>query len=437
MNPMIRAIISIILSFQIAGSFAQKLNLNEAIQKGLENRLELKVQNLNIQIASNENEKIKARWLPQVSASGDVRWNTQLQTTVLPFALPGSSETQTEIQLGRPFNNTFILQADQKVYDANKKLDRQLNHTQVEVQKNILEQQTINLKQVITEAYFLTIFAKEKLNLSVLALQRANSYLEAGQAKFDQGTILKNDLDKLELEVSNAKLNQTKNQQDYDLSLIALQYQLNTAEKIEPSEDLQTIFNSSQIIESQLNTEKRTEIKTEEFNLRLNELNVQKQKARNRPAVSAYGNYSFFQLSDTFNPFATGTWFPANYIGVRANVPIFDGRQAKLSAQDFKVRQQMNTLNIDRLRNDFSYESKSTWNTLQQSKLNLEEAKKNIALAQRILETDKFRFEKGVMLISDLKNTEYSLQNAENQYLSSIYNFLIASIRYKKASGNL
>ena len=437
MNPMIRAIISIILSFQIAGSFAQKLNLNEAIQKGLENRLELKVQNLNIQIASNENEKIKARWLPQVSASGDVRWNTQLQTTVLPFALPGSSETQTEIQLGRPFNNTFILQADQKVYDANKKLDRQLNHTQVEVQKNILEQQTINLKQVITEAYFLTIFAKEKLNLSVLALQRANSYLEAGQAKFDQGTILKNDLDKLELEVSNAKLNQTKNQQDYDLSLIALQYQLNTAEKIEPSEDLQTIFNSSQIIESQLNTEKRTEIKTEEFNLRLNELNVQKQKARNRPAVSAYGNYSFFQLSDTFNPFANGTWFPANYIGIRANVPIFDGRQAKLSAQDFKVRQQMNTLNIDRLRNDFSYESKSTWNTLQQSKLNLEEAKKNIALAQRILETDKFRFEKGVMLISDLKNTEYSLQNAENQYLSSIYNFLIASVRYKKASGNL
>ena len=437
MNPMIRAIISIILSFQIAGSFAQKLNLNEAIQKGLENRLELKVQNLNIQIASNENEKIKARWLPQVSASGDVRWNTQLQTTVLPFALPGSSETQTEIQLGRPFNNTFILQADQKVYDANKKLDRQLNHTQVEVQKNILEQQTINLKQVITEAYFLTIFAKEKLNLSVLALQRANSYLEAGQAKFDQGTILKNDLDKLELEVSNAKLNQTKNQQDYDLSLIALQYQLNTAEKIEPSEDLQTIFNSSQIIESQLNTEKRTEIKTEEFNLRLNELNAQKQKARNRPTVSAYGNYSFFQLSDTFNPFANGTWFPANYIGIRANVPIFDGRQAKLSAQDFKVRQQMNTLNIDRLRNDFSYESKSTWNTLQQSKLNLEEAKKNIALAQRILETDKFRFEKGVMLISDLKNTEYSLQNAENQYLSSIYNFLIASVRYKKASGNL
>ena len=153
--------------------------------------------------------------------------------------------------------------------------------------------------------------------------------------------------------------------------------------------------------------------------------------------MSAYGNYSFFQLSETFNPFAKGTCFPANYVGIRANIPIFDGKQAKLSMKDFVVRQKINQLNMERLKNDFEYESRSTWNTLQQSKLNLEEAQKNITLAQQILETDKFRFEKGVIVISDFKNSEYSLQNAENQYLSSMYNFLIASVRYKKASGNL
>lgn len=434
---MTRAILSIILCFPLSVVFSQSLTLEQAVQRGLENRIELKSQNLNVQIASTENEKVKARWLPQVSGSADLRWNTQLQTTVLPFALPGSGESQTEIKLGRPFNNTFILQAEQKVYDANRKIDRAVNDTQVEAQKNNLEQIRINLRQAITEAYYNGVFAKERLNLSALALQRANSYFEVGQARFDQGAILKNDLDKLELDVSNARLAQTKNQQDYDLALIALQYQLNTTDKVEPAEDLQAIFNHSQIIENQSNIEKRTEIKAEELNLRLNQLNAQKQLARNKPLVSAYGNYSFFQLAETFNPFEKGTWFPANYVGIRASVPIFDGRQARLGANDFKIRQQINTLNTERLRNDFSYESKSTWNTLQQSKLNLEEARKNIALAQRILETDKFRFEKGVILLSDLKNTEYSLQSAENQYLSSIYNFLIASVRYRKASGNL
>ncbi len=417
--------------------FAQKITLNEAIQKGIENRIELKTQALNIQIASSENDKIKAKWLPQVSANGDVRWNTQLQTTVLPFALPGSSDKQTTVQLGRPFNNNFGLQAEQKIYDANKKIDRLMNDTQLEVQKNTLEQQKINLKQAITEAYFSAVFNKEKLQLSEIALQRAIAYLDAAQVKFQQGTILKNDLDKFTLDVSNAKLTQTKNQQDLEMSLVSLQYQLNLSDKIEPSEDLNSIFNYSQIVDSQLNTEKRAEVKAEEFGLRLNELNLQKQKSRNLPTVSAYGNYTAFQLAQTFNPFASKTWFASNYLGIRANIPIFDGKQAKLSMQDFSVRQQINRLNMERLKNDFSYESKSTWNTLQQSKLNLEEAKKNIALAQQILETDKFRFEKGVIIISDLKNSEYSLQNAENQYLSSIYSFLVASVRYKKASGNL
>jgi outer membrane protein len=427
----------IVFCLQGLSVFAQKITLNEAIQKGMENRIELKTQALNIQIANSENDKIKAKWLPQVSANGDVRWNTQLQTTVLPFALPGSTESQTEVKLGRPFNNTFGLQAEQKIYDANKKIDRQVNNTQTEAQKNTLEQQKINLKQTITEAYFSAVFNKEKLKLSEIALQRANAYFDAGQVKFQQGTILKNDLDKFSLDVSNAKLTQTKNVQDYELSLVTLQYQLNTGEAIEPSEDLTAILNYSAIIVNQFNTEKRTEIKAEEFNLRLNELNLQKQKSRNLPTVSAYGNYSAFQLSETFNPLASGTWFASNYLGIRANIPIFDGKQAKLSIQDFTVRQQINQLNIERLKNDFNYESKSTWNTLQQSKLNLEESKKNITLAQQILETDKFRFEKGVIIISDLKNSEYSLQNAENQYLSSIYSFLVASVRYKKASGNL
>jgi outer membrane protein TolC len=436
-----KVIFGIVLCTTIFGqrftSFAQKITLNEAIQKGLENRIELKTQALNIQIASSENNKIKAKWMPQVSANGDVRWNTQLQTTVLPFALPGSSESQTIVRLGRPFNNTFALQAEQKVYDANKKIDRLVNDTQTDAQKNTLEQQKINLKQSITEAYFLAVFNKEKLRLSEIALQRANAYFEAAKVKFEQGTILKNDLDKFMLDVSNARLTQTKNIQDYELSLVTLQYQLNTNDKAEPAEDLTFILNYSQFVDVQTNTDKRTEVRAEEINLQLNELNLQKQKTKNLPTVSAYGNYSAFQISDTFNPFATGTWFTANYVGIRANIPIFDGKQTKLSSQDFLVRKQINQLNIERLRNDFNYESKSTWNTLQQSKLNLEEAKKNITLAQQILETDKFRFEKGVIIISDLKNSEYSLQNSENQYLSSIYNFLVANVRYKKASGNL
>ena len=131
-------------------------------------------------------------------------------------------------------SNTFALQAEQKIYDANKQLDRQVNNTQTEAQKNTLEQLKIKLKQSITEAYFSVVFNKERLKLAEIALQRANAYLDVAQAKFQQGTILKNDLDKFLLDVSNAKLTQTKNIQDYELSLVTLQYQLNSDNSIQP-----------------------------------------------------------------------------------------------------------------------------------------------------------------------------------------------------------
>ena len=54
---------------------------------------------------------------------------------------------------------------------------------------------------------------------------------------------------------------------------------------------------------------------------------------------------------------------------------------------------------------------------MNQEKANLTDTKANLALAQQILETDRLRYEKGTLLLSDLKNTEYSLQNAENNYL--------------------
>ncbi|MCU0324156.1 MAG: TolC family protein [Spirosomaceae bacterium] len=416
--------------------FAQKITLDDAIKIGLENRIEIKNQALQIQLAQSENDKIKAKWLPQISGSADVRWNTQLQTTVLPFSLtPG--ETTSKVQLGLPFNNTLGVQADQKVYDANKKIDRQINDTQTENQKNSLEQQQINIRQAITEAYYLAVFNKERIIYAQNQLDRNKVNLETADTRLKAGTILQNEYDRFKLDVSNAQISLQKAKQDFDLSLEALRYQMNSKSAINDlSDELADILKKADT-NYQMMFEQRPEIRGEEISIRINELNVQKQKVRNLPTVSAYGNYSALQLSNKLNPFASGTWFPFNYVGIRANIPIFDGKQAKLASNDFVVRQQINRNNIEKFKADFGYEAQNAMKQVEQAKLDINETQKNVALAKQILETDKFRYEKGVLTIADLKNSEFSLQNAENNYLSSVYNFLVANVRYKKAIGNL
>ena len=78
------------LFFLLPMASAQRLTLDDAIKLALENRWELKNQQLQIRLAEGENDKLRAKWLPQINASADMRWNTQLQTSVFknaPFVI--------------------------------------------------------------------------------------------------------------------------------------------------------------------------------------------------------------------------------------------------------------------------------------------------------------------------------------------------------------
>jgi outer membrane protein len=416
---------------------AQKLTIDDAIKIGLENRTELKTQALQIKLTASENEKLKAKWQPQLSAGADVRINTQLQTSILPFDITGKNPgSSSQIQFGLPYNNTLGLQAEQKIFDANKKIDLQLNNTLSEVQINALEQQKTSIRQAITEAYYLVVYNKERLDFNKRTILRAEENLSNAAVKLKNGTLLQNDYDRYSLEVKNATVAYKRNQLDFESSLEALKYKMNLKSEtpIETADDLNAVLRINETL-SQPNFDNKSEIKAEEIALKLNELNKDKQKFRNYPTIAAYGNYTLLQQIDKPNPFKSGSIFPFNYVGIRINMPLFDGKQGKIIAGDYGIKQEINRINIDRIKSDFQYQTITALKQIDQAKLALADTRQNVELAQQILKTDVFRFEKGVLSFAELKNSEASLQNAETNYLSSVYSFLVASISYKKAVG--
>jgi outer membrane protein len=433
-----KKILFLFLSIPIVG-ISQKYNLETAISEGLKNRIEIKNQKLLTEIANRQYAKIAAQWLPQVSGSVDMRWNTQLQTTILPFDITGQNPGENStVKFGLPFNNSIGLQADQKIFDANKKIDKAINDNSVAQREIDLERQITNIKQSITEAYYGVLLNKEQIKTTQEAYERAKTALASAETKFKMGTLLENDFNRFVLDENNAKVALDKAKMDYDLTLSTLKYQMGLTENIEidAAEDLNLILAKTSA-SYHLQYETRPEIKSEEALLKLNSLNVDKQMAKNKPTLSAYGNYSVLQLNKQFNPFSANTWYPFNYVGVKLNVPIFNGKQSSLNATDFKIQQEINRNNLQKIRSDFEQEARTSTKQMVQAKLDLEQTQKNIQLAQSIYNVDKFRFESGVLALSDLKNSEYSLKQAENNYLNAIYSFLLAELKYKKATGNL
>lgn len=434
---MLRSISVLLLSVLSAATYAQTITLDEAIAQGLRNRPELKAQEVQIRIAEGEKDKLRAQWLPQLSASADLRWNTELQTSVLPigqFGLPGvPSDATQEIQIGVPFNNALGVQAEQKIYDANRRIDRQINAAQVESRQIALSQETRDIRFAITEAYYAAVFNREKRELARQALDRAQLNLRTAENQLQAGAALPNDVDRLALDVSNAQLSLKKVEQDYALSVKRLQYQMGAAPdgSLQLSENVAVLLADTVLLVNRI--EQRPEILSENIALRLNALNREKQLARRLPTVSAYGNYTLLQLSETFNPVAADTWFPYSFIGVKASVPIFDGRQASLSAREFALRQDVNRYNLDRLRANFNFEATAPASAMEQARLDVQESLKNVALARQLLSTDQLRFEQGVLKQTDLKNSEFALQTAENNYLNAVYAYLVARLNYEKS----
>ncbi|MCY7359671.1 MAG: TolC family protein [Rudanella sp.] len=418
-------------------SFAQsqlKISLAQALQQAQANRLELANGQLQTQIASSDEARRRATWQPKVNAGADFRWNTQIQRSVIKNA-PFANNQDVVLRFGTPINNVLNVQAEQKIYDAQSPIDRTINRVNVASKQASLEKLNVDVQQQVTEAYYQAVFNREKIRLSDRARSRAQGYLDQAKTRFEAGTLLQSDFDRFGLDLSNAELTYRNDQRDYILSLDNLRYRINTTQSVEPADSLSALFRQFQTQET-ANGE-RIELRQEDLSRQVNELNQRKEQARLTPTVSAYGAYFAQQLADTFNPFASGTWYPYNYVGVKVNVPLFDGRQTRLNRQDYVRRAQINQNTIQQLKNDFDYETRAARNTLDQARENLAETQKNITQAQGILAIDRVRFDAGTLLLADFRNSEYSLQQAENNYLRSVYDVLLGQLQLRKALGSL
>lgn len=419
--------------------YAQSLTLEEAVQLGLSNRPELKNTALKIQLAEHVNTKLKAGWLPQVTGAADMRWNTQLQTTILPFDITGQNPGgSSEVKFGLPFNNSLGISAEQKILAPQSKYDQQLNALGVQTEQNSAEQQQIAIRQSVTEAYYLAIFNRERIQLAEYALRRAVGNLEIAQTKEAAGTLLPNDLKRVQLDQRNAELILRKAIQDRDLAIQELHYRMGVDQSAghEPSQSLRDILASTLSIVAP-DIMARKEIQAEELNYKIQEVSQQREAASRLPVLSAYGNYSALQLSNTLNPFQSGTWYPFNYLGLRLSVPIFDGRQSRLTEEDYKIRQQISRNTQTQLTRDLGYEVQSALSTLVQARMDVEDTEANVDFARALVETDLFRYEKEVLTLTELNTTLTTLQNAETNYLNSVYSYLVALVRYRRAAGLL
>jgi outer membrane protein len=415
-----------------------KLSLAEAIETGLKNKIALKNQQLTVNLAENEEAKTRTKILPQVTASFDARVNTQLQTQVISPEAAGGSASSDPIraQFGTRYYNVFALNANQNIFNPNIRYDKKINSARTALERLNLEKNETDAILSISEAYWDAAFKKVKWEASQLNYQVARDKFLRGQTQFNSGTKLKIDLDKEKLDERTAWQSSRNDSSQYQLAIRYLANELNlpltaTLELTELTE--KSNMSVPSIAES--SAANRVEIRTERQQLAIYELSKSKQRASYWPTVSLFGNYTLQQFNNTFDPTDGKFWSPFNYLGMRVEIPVFDGLLKQRNKQEFEYRIEQSNNNLIQLTQQISYEIQSAQWDYENAESNYTLALENYTIAKEILKTDLLRLEAGTILPVEAKNSEYVMLTAQTNYLNGLYQYMLARLRLQKALG--
>ncbi len=423
----------------LAQSENLKLSLKEAIEYGLKNRKDIQNQQINIQLAENEIDKVRSRSLPQVRADFDFRYNTKLAAGFAGVGLFGNVEPQI-LRFGAPHTNSVGLNATYDLFNPATHSDKEIAQKSVALEQLMVEKNVIDVKFVIAQAYYTALLNGEREKFSSSNLERIREYYKDGKAKLEKKTILQSDFDHIRLDYENAKITNEEDLKNSLLSQMYLANQLgaNLNVNISLSESLDEVLKSlPESIIAQNDLTKRVEIRQEQLRLVQNQLNIKKQDKLWIPTFSLYANWSALQLSSDFQLFNEKWWFPYHFVGFRVSMNLFDGLLRNKTKNELRWRVTQNENTLAKLQSDLTYEVLSTKIQLQNAFGRLKTAKSNYALAEDIIKTDKSLFQEGKINFSEFKNAEYSLSTAQNNLLTFYYNFLVAKLNYQKAIGEL
>jgi outer membrane protein len=442
MKRTLKYTIALVFSFTIFLGNAQtqlKLSLQEAIDLGLKNRLELQTQLLNIRIAEIAVKKNKDQWLPMLEGSGNVKYTTQLQESVLPAGTFGSTTTgDLRIAFGTKVNTIFALDATQNIYKPTLNQDIKISKMTVDLEKEVVKQTASQIKLNIAEAYYAVLFRQAEKAILEKNLARNQLFLDLWKEKLELGTIQENDVGKVKLDYQNVDIKLKRAKQNLDLAInnlyknmnisqlkeIELTDSLNAKEiDIEPNADFLSTIND------------RSEIKQLAMTNDLNQIRYVKAALGRQPTVTAYANYSLLYQSDGFNFFEKNTWSPFNYLGVKLAVPILDQHKTALEKSEYKIRQEIGINNWNNQKAEVLYELQNAKTMLKNAQLNLEYAQDNYRLAEQVYQVNLQKYDLGGLLYNDLLDTEKSLSEAENNILTNTYDLLIAKVRWQRAKG--
>lgn len=433
-----------LVSFAYAQTFAQQTNAftaREAADYAIKNSAQVKNALLDIQIQKQTNREITALAYPQVNGNLNVTNYLSLPTSLIPAEFTGGPPgTFIPLKFGTKYSASFGGDVNQILFDGQVFVGLQARRAAMEFSTKTAEVTQEIIKANVYKIYYQLVVGYKQIESIDANISRFGKLLHDTREIYKNGFAEKLDVDKVEVQLNNLNTEKLRAQNQLEAGLEALKFLLSMPQKdkLVLTDSLSEEELRSNILEENYNYADRKEFQMLSLLSKLNEYNIRRYKLSKIPTVSGFFNYSKNAQRQKFDFLKfSGDWFTTSLVGLRVNVPIFDGGAKNARIEKARLELQKTNNNIDQLKLSIDSDVEQARIRMKTALATMESQKRNIQLAEQVYKTTKLKYEQGLGSNQEIYNAQTELKVAQNNYYSSLYDAINSKIDYLKAAGKL
>ena len=439
-----------------------EFSVQQAVDYALKNNVNVKNALLQVKVQEQQNAVFTAAAYPHINASIGTTYNPAIATTVIPnFISPATYQVLIDqgvkdgngnpIQMpsnfglipakfGTKFSANVGISLQQILFDGQVFVGLLARGAAVALQQKGAEVTQETLKANIYKVYYQLAVSKTQIEMLDANIALVEKNLRDTRIIYENGFREKLDVDKETVRLSNLKtekqklLNQISNGY-YALKMLMgmpISDELILTDNITEQDVKDGVLNASGYTYAD-----RKEFQQAEISKKLLEYNVRRFKLSQIPTISLSALYAKNAQRDKWNFIGKGDWFTVSNVNLNVTIPIFNGffTRSKIKEAQLEVNKISNQLDALKLWIDNDVEAAK--NNYRNALATMDMQQQNKELAEKVYQQTKKKYEVGTGTQIEIVAAQTEMKSAQTNYISALYDAIIAKVDYLKATGKL
>jgi len=453
------------ISLKAVAQERHEFSVNQAVDYAMKNSAQVKNALIEVSIQEQTNKEITAQAFPKLTGSIAANYYPKVPIQTFPNFIAtgtyyvlqqegvknGSGQPITvpsdvgfiQASFGTRFTGTAGVDLNQTLFDGQVFVGLQARNAAIDYARKAAEVTQEQIKANIHKIYYQLVVGNKQIGTIDANITRSEKLLHDTREIYKNGFAERLDVSKVEVGLTNLKTERLRLVNQWMNGLMGLKILLGMPAKEELiltdtlSMDSESKV-TAEVLEGTYAYTNRKEYQQVELAKKLGEYNIKRYKYTYFPVLSAFGSYSYNAQRNNFDFFDfKQKWYPTALVGVRLNVPIFEGfaKDARVAKAKLELAQTVN--NMENLKLSIDQEVEVARISMRSAVASLDFQRKNMQLAEEVYDQAKKKYEQGLGSTLEITNAESDLKAAQNNYYSALYDAIIAIVDYRKATGTL